>query len=283
MNLPPPLGHRITTVMGAAPVHANPAGGGCIANAWEITLSDQRRIFAKTVSTGSPFPAEALGLQHLHKANGVRVPHVYHADPDLLLLEFIPFGQPAADWQETLGRQLAQTHRHTDTHYGFDLDHFIGSTPQKNLPRLPDTPGAWSEFWWTYRLEPMIRRLPATHQPAFSTLESRVRHWTADTGEAPAILHGDLWSGNAAADQNGQPILFDPAPYFGHREADLAMTRMFGGFTEPFYAAYHEAFPLQDGWSDRLNFYMLYHVLNHIVLFGNSYLPQAQRILARCK
>lgn len=266
---------------GQRPRQVFPAGGGCIARAFRLELPDGRRVFAKTLAGADPFPAEAMGLRALQVPGGVRVPEVLHLAPGALFLEWITFRTPPPGFQRELGRRLATTHRKTADSFGFDLDHVIGSTPQKNTPQVPFHPGAWAAFWWEYRLEPMIRRLPGPLASRFAALESRITALLDGTDEPPSILHGDLWSGNAACDESGAPVFFDPAAYYGRREADLSMTRMFGGFHADFYAAYHEAHPLQDGWSDRLDFYMLYHVLNHVVLFGNSYLAQAEQILKR--
>lgn len=267
---------------GQAPKRITPVSGGCIAGAFRVDLPDGTRLFAKQTRGPDPFAAEALGLQHLDIPGGVRVPKVLHVETNLLMLEWIELAPSPRKDPETaqalLGEQLAVTHQKTDTAYGFPLNHVIGATPQQNLPRLPHQPGAWPEFWWTHRLEPMIRRLPADQQNAFLALEDRVSPLLEGSDETPALLHGDLWGGNVGWGTADRPVIYDPAPYYGHREADLAMTRMFGGFTPDFYRAYHEAFPLPDGWETRLDFYRLYHVLNHVVLFGASYFPQARHI-----
>lgn len=260
---------------------ARPLGGGCIASAWRLETTGGLKIFAKTVEGPSPFPAEALGLEHLRVSGGVRVPEVLWAGEEALLLEWIDFGSPCSGFQEKFGEQLATTHGRTESSFGFDLDHRIGSTPQQNLPRIPDTPGAWAEFWWSHRLQPMIRRLQPDTARNFYALEPRVIKILGENSGPPRVLHGDLWSGNAGAGPTGEPVMFDPAVYYGHPEADLAMTRMFGGFSPGFYEAYRSVQPLENGWSDRLDFYMLYHVLNHVVIFGASYLAQANALLKR--
>lgn len=281
MSAPPALARQVAAALGSRVEHSVRQGGGCVAGAWQMQLTDGRSVFVKTVSGPSPFEAEALGLRHLQVPGGVRVPEVNHVEPGLLVLENIRFGRPASDWQIQFGRRLAITHQKTDDSFGFDLDHFIGETPQANLQRIPCKPGAWREFWWTHRLEPMIRRLPRETGARFARLETRLPDIIPDTDFRPAILHGDLWSGNAAADAQGSPIMFDPAAYYGHPEADLAMTRMFGGFQPAFYQAYREVHPLEEGWSDRLDFYMLYHVLNHLILFGSGYAAHAEQLFKR--
>jgi len=271
---------RVEQALGVAVSDSRPLGGGDAADARRMTTADGRDLFVKTVRDGDPFAAEALGLQRMNLPDGVRVPGVLHVEPRLLVLEYIDFGRPGPDHQRLLGEQLAVTHGVAHTAYGFDVDHYIGLTPQKNLPWIENGPGAWAEFWWTHRLEPMLHRLrdPGLRDRA-ARLETRVPDVIGDSAETPRLLHGDLWAGNVAADEHGAPVIFDPAPYYGHREADLAMTRMFGGFTPEFYDAYTATAPLPDGWRERLDFYMLYHVLNHVVIFGSGYAGQAERIL----
>jgi fructosamine-3-kinase len=273
------LRERLSAALGQPVINFRSARRGDAAHTFTGSLQDGRRFFAKTARIGAPFEIEALGLQRLKMTGSIQVPDVWHVEPGLLVLEQIDFGSPAPDHAQALGRGLAQMHLCLHDAYGFDADHAIGLTPQKNQPWVPQEPGAWAAFWWTHRLEPMIRRLPPEAIPAFAALETRIAGVVEDTDAAPSLLHGDLWAGNVAADSRGTPVIFDPAPYYGHREADLAMTRMFGGFGEDFYQAYHEANPLATGWQDRLGFYMLYHVLNHWILFGSSYSAQAYSLL----
>lgn len=238
--------------------------------------------FAKTVSGNSAFEMEALGLQELRCQGGVRVPDVIAVQPALLILEWIEHSTPTPDYQTRLGEQLATTHlSRTHDHYGFDQDHVIGATPQKNQPWVPAESGAWAGFWWTHRLEPMFRRLnsPDLIKKGLA-LSDKLPFLLGDPDEPASLLHGDLWSGNIAADSQGQPVMFDPAPYYGYREAELGMTRLFGGFTRDFYQAYTRTAPLPEGWEDRLDLYTLYHVLNHAVLFGAPYHQQADRLLS---
>jgi fructosamine-3-kinase len=239
--------------------------------------------FAKSVPGPSPFEMEALGLQRLRCPGGVRVPDVIAVRPNLLLLEWIEAGTPASDFQIRLGEQLATTHRiRTHTHYGFDQNHFIGATPQTNLPWVPAESGAWADFWWTHRLQPMFQRLKSPDLIRKGlTLSDKLPDLLGDPEETPSLLHGDLWSGNIVADSLGRPVMYDPAPYYGYREAELGMTKLFGGFTRDFFQAYTRTAPLPDGWQDRLDLYKLYHVLNHAVLFGSSYLRQTEALLNR--
>lgn len=273
------LRHRLENQLDQALTRWTPTGGGDAAQTYRAELRDGTRLFVKVAKTGAPFTMEALGLRRMRETGTVRVPDVLHVDDDCLVLEWIDFGHPSPDFQTQLGHGLARMHHTVDDAYGFEGDHAIGLSPQKNLPRVPAGPGTWAEFWWTHRLEPMLRRLPSKEAKPFLPLENKVLPLLSDTGETPSLLHGDLWSGNAAPDAHGAPVLFDPAPYYGHPEADLGMTRMFGGFTADFYRAYQEIRPLVEGWQERLDLYKLYHVLNHWILFGSGYRSQALDIL----
>ncbi|MGA0333502.1 MAG: fructosamine kinase family protein [Kiritimatiellia bacterium] len=255
--------------------------GGDAAQAWRIDVENGRKFFLKTASSPGSFAVEAEGLNLFSSVDGLRVPQVVDVGRNHLLLEWIDFGPPARNFQEALGQLLAKTHRELRSDfYGFTQDHTLGRTPQKNLPQVPAHPGSWAEFWWTHRLEPMVKRLncPEISRLAVS-LARRLPERITDPYGKPSLLHGDLWSGNTAADGKGMPVLFDPAPSYGHPEADLAMTRLFGGFDAAFYRSYLEQNPLEDAWESRQDLYMLYHVLNHAVLFGGGYLQQAERIL----
>jgi fructosamine-3-kinase len=269
------LGETIQTLL--------PRPGGDAASAFTCTLQNGQSYFVKTVPSGSPFHMEALGLTLLHTSEGIRVPKVIAVGDSFLVLELLTFGPEGPGFQEELGRRLAITHHSCRSEaYGFQKDHWIGATPQKNTPRVPYTPESWSEFWWTHRMEPMVQRLQHPEiLRRVSRLQSRLPDLLGPCSETPCLIHGDLWSGNRAADQRGTPVMFDPAPSYSHREAELGMCRMFGGFTETFYRAYDETFPLEEGWRDRQEIYMLYHVLNHAVLFGSGYLRQAIGILSR--
>lgn len=269
--------------LGQKVLRSLPLGGGGPAVAEELIFADGSRAFLKRVSSGSPFKMEALGLNRLHCPQGVRVPQVLMCAEDYLLLEWLEAGSPTRDFQIKLGRQLAMTHRECrGIAYGFDEDHVIGATPQKNQPWTVPSPGSWAGFWWSHRLSPMLERLG---DPGLGVLgrklSDRLDRLLTVPPVPPSLLHGDLWSGNVMADAQGQPCMFDPAPYYGHPEAELAMTRMFGGFTEDFYRAYQELTPLDPDWEPRQDLYMLYHVLNHAVLFGGGYRSQAAEILRR--
>ena len=282
MSLQEAIAQAISKATGVAFRIENQHGvaGGCI-NRSEILSGAGRRYFVKFNEARRlvMFEAEAEGLAEITRSNSVRVPypicHGTHADQAYLVLECLDIGDVTAQSDEVLGRQLAVMHRSTNGQFGWVRDNTIGSTPQINTQETD-----WVTFYDEHRLrfqldlatengyakglqplgEKLLEKLPAfftTHQPQ------------------PSLLHGDLWGGNHAAMRDGTPVIFDPAPYYGDRETDLAMTELFGGFGVRFYAAYREAWPLDAGYALRKELYNLYHVLNHLNLFGGGYRGQA--------
>jgi len=273
-------------------------GGGCINDAARIILSSGERLFLKfnADAPAGMFEREAEGLAHLQKATSLRVPTPLLAGeadagtPAFLVLEDIsvPRRQAsakttgAADFDERLAQGLAELHRAHGPAYGFYHDNFIGSTPQPN-----QWANSWSEFFREQRLHHMIRLLHAEGRLQGEPLSTamrfleRVDDLLAGADAEPSLLHGDLWGGNVMRDGDGSPALIDPACYYGHREADLAMTRLFGGFSLRFYQIYAELFPLAEGSRERMDVYNLYHLLNHALLFGGSYLHQALETMRR--
>ncbi len=260
-------------------------GGGSIANAQKIRLKSGRELFLKTgAQDRRMFEKEASGLGELRKSGAIRVPEVLLVTDDFLLLEYIPTAQPRGEFFERFGRQFAQLHRLTTNSFGFYEDNFIGSTVQKNIPSV-NAASNWTGFYWEYRLDFQFRLAEkngfadAEMRQFFQKLENKINEILSGSEEPPTLLHGDLWSGNFLADSQNQPVLIDPAVYYGHREADLAMTKLFGGFDASFYDAYRESYPLPDGYHYRENIYKLYHVMNHLNLFGRSYYDQAIRLI----
>lgn len=226
------------------------------------------------------FAAEFAGLQALAQTQTLRVPApvVYgrsnsHA---FLVLEYLELGRshPASD--RLLGQQLARLHQQVQPYFGWHRDNTIGSTLQPN-PQSNN----WLNFWREHRLEFQLQ-LAAKNgyggrlQNKGERLCSELDVFFTSYMPTPSLLHGDLWAGNAAADKQGQPVVFDPACYYGDREADLAMTELFGGFSQDFYAAYQEIWALNEGYRVRKSLYNLYHILNHLNLFGDNYLRQAE-------
>ncbi len=260
-------------------------GGGSIADAQKIRLKSGREFFLKTgAQDRRMFPKEANGLRELRKSGAIRVPEALLVTDELLLLEFIPAARPGGGFFERFGRQFAQLHRLSADSFGFYEDNFIGSTVQLNIP-LAGAASDWVKFYWENRLAFQFRLAEKNGfaddemRKLFQKLENKIDGILLGSEEPPALLHGDLWSGNFLADSQNQPVIIDPAVYYGHREADLAMTKLFGGFDAGFYAAYRECFPLPAGYDYRENIYKLYHVLNHLNLFGRSYYDQAIHLM----
>jgi fructosamine-3-kinase len=260
-------------------------GGGCINTAVRLT-DGSRSWFVKTNSAGrlAMFEAELAGLRAMAETGTIRVPRPLccgrAGDSSYLAMEWIDWGHGGALSQAEAGRQLAQMHRAQAKRFGWDRDNTIGSTPQINT-----WTDDWTEFWRENRLGYQLQ-LAATHgyggrlqQLGKRLLESFAA--LIDHDPRPSLIHGDLWGGNIGFDQNTAPVLFDPASYFADREAELAMTELFGGFAEPFYAAYNETWPLDPGYKVRKHLYNLYHILNHLNLFGSGYAGQAQRLIER--
>jgi fructosamine-3-kinase len=257
-------------------------GGGDINDAFRVELSDGRTVFVKTNAKADArmFPTEARGLAWLAEAGALRVPAVLAAAPSFLALEYIEAGQPSAEHDERLGRGLAALHRFGAPSFGLDHDNFIGRLPQSNRQL-----GSWADFFRAERLEPQVlaaeraglvrKSLRAAFERLYAVLEDRV-----GPAEPPARLHGDLWGGNLHTDAGGEPWLIDPAAYGGHREMDLAMMRLFGGFGSRVFAAYQEAHPLAGGYEERVPLYQLYPLLVHVNLFGGGYVGSVSRAVS---
>lgn len=283
----------IADALGAELESARALGGGSINAAWSVVLADGRELFVKSNAEAPPdmFALEARGLELLRDgivdAEDLSVPALIHVGPRVLVLELLDAGPPCADFDERLGRGLAALHRSgarlgaRQGGFGLDHDNYIGSEPQPNA-----IVATWSEFYRRRRLTPMLERaaarglvspeLRARFERLFEVLDER-----CGEPEPPARLHGDLWAGNLHRDARGRPVLIDPAVYLGHREVDLAMMRLFGGFSPRCFAAYHECAPLAPGWERRVDLYQLYPLLVHVVLFGAGYLSGVESALRR--
>ena len=257
-------------------------GGGCINQAFK--LSDGRRNFFVKTNRAARLPmfeAEHAGLTALLSTGTVRAPKPVclgiTGERAYLVLEYLDLN--SAGDSDALGRQLAALHGHTSAKFGWQQDNTIGSSPQINA-----WSANWIEFLRQHRLGYQLKlaRNNALGQPLIEQGQRLLEHlpdFFTDYRPPPSLLHGDLWGGNAAYTSGGQPVVFDPAVYFGDREADLAMTELFGGFPSRFYAAYQEAWPLDPGYATRKKLYNLYHILNHASLFGGSYADQATRMI----
>jgi fructosamine-3-kinase len=265
---------------------AAPVGGGSINRAWRVGAG-AASLFLKVNAAEriDMFVAEAEGLRELERAAAIRVPQVIDlgcaGGSAFLALEWLDFGRSSASAERRLARRLAAQHRVTSTSHGWVRDNVIGSTPQPNEP-CDD----WADFFRERRLEHQLelaRRnaMPSETESLLTKLVAAVPALLAGHEPQPSLLHGDLWSGNRATLRDGVPVVFDPAVYFGDRETDVAMTRLFGGFGPAFYDAYMDEMPLPGGWERRTDLYNLYHVLNHFNLFGSAYLDSAHSMALR--
>jgi protein-ribulosamine 3-kinase len=264
--------------------------GGDISTAAQV-FSSEGVFFIKWNHAGTSLPdtidmfeAEARGLDLLRQTDALYIPQVIgygqQLDKSYLILDYIDPGQPDEQYWETLGQSLAVLHSHTQATFGLDFPNYIGSLEQTNTPTVSGI-----DFFFEHRLLPQAGMalykglLTKTTYDALFRLRDRLPDILPH--ERPALLHGDLWSGNVMVTEQGQPALIDPAVYYGFREADLAHTRLFGGFDQRFYDAYDEAFPLHDGFDERIAIYNLYPLLVHVNLFGSGYVSGVERVLKR--
>lgn len=273
-------------------VQSRRIAGGDINDAYGLVLSDGTRLFMKSNAkqNQSFFTAEAAGLYAIAQTGAIHTPHLLCSGTDeerggisFLLMEFIDSGHRAANYWETFARQLAALHQASAGdlvpagRYGFAGDNYIGARKQVNTPQE-----RWIPFFRDCRLAPQFEDAASYFTEADRKRIVRLLDHLEDflvEPKHPSLLHGDLWSGNVMTGSDGKAWLIDPAVYVGHAEADLAMTELFGGFPHAFYAAYREAFPMQDGYEDRRDLYNLYQLLNHLNLFGASYLLSVRRIV----
>jgi protein-ribulosamine 3-kinase len=260
--------------------------GGCINQVYRFTT--QRGVFCLKYNRTDAFPgmfeAESRGLKRLKEAAELPVPSVIHQSTlthfSYLLLEYLEPGIPLHSMMYDFGRALARLHKHRATYFGEEQDNYMGALPQSN--RKHDN---WISFFVEERLERQVslarekgqidKEDASLFQRLFKQLENLL------PVELPSLVHGDLWGGNYLVMKDGTACLIDPAVYYGHREIDLAMSRLFGGFDSSFYRGYQEEYPLEKGWEERMDIYNLYPLLVHLNLFGSGYLEQILSIVRR--
>lgn len=265
-------------------------GGGCINSAARLDTS-AGPFFCKHNASPLPglFSKEAACLEAMRSSGtSLVIPRVIaHADPSggapgFLITELLEPGSRVRDFDERLGRGLAELHRSTAGAFGFETDTYCGAITQPN----PWT-GSWVEFYRTHRLGHQLRLaregglLGRGEARTFERLLDRLPDLLAGPQEPPALIHGDLWSGNLHVSPAGTPALIDPASYYAHREAELGMMTLMGGYPARVYDAYDEAYPLASGWRDRTPLYELYHLVNHANLFGGGYVSQTMSLVQR--
>lgn len=263
-----------------------PASGGCINNGGKVVVGGKDFFVKWNDRSRYPgmFQAEAKGLHILGASETLRIPEVIHVGEEgsfqYLLLEYIDDGRRSPDFWESFGRGLAKMHKHSAPRFGLDHNNFIGSLPQDNCES-----GSWIEFFIERRLRSQLaialqnNGLNKSAASDFDKLFAKLNSLLPD--ERPSLLHGDLWGGNLMIADNGEACLIDPAVYYGHREVDLAMTQLFGGFDSVFFESYNEEFPLLPGYRERLDLYNLYPLLVHVNLFGGGYAAQVMSVLRR--
>lgn len=259
--------------------------GGCINSAYILEGDNAQSFFIKLNQSGllSMFEAEFAGLEEISKSETVKVPQPIvcgiSTDKAFIVLEKISIGSGNANSDVKLGQQLAALHQINQPYYGWQQNNTIGSTKQIN-----DSSDNWMSFWREHRLGFQLSlaekkgyggSLIRSGERLSESLDCFFSNYTPQ----PSLLHGDLWSGNASTTKSGEPIIYDPACYYGDREADIAMTELFGGFGSNFYAAYNESYPLDSDYTIRKTLYNLYHILNHLNLFGEGYLHQAENMI----
>lgn len=278
--------------------------GGCINQSWKVTDSNHKHWFIKinTVDLLTMFIAESEGLDEISKTNSIRTPEsICYGSTDefsyfiLEFLELSPLSHSSLSNQGQAGEQLANMHldhsknssknnsknssNNNATSFGWHRNNTIGSTPQINQQN-----NNWVTFWKENRL---IYQLELSHKNGFTTksyekglaLADNIQHFFSAYTVKPSLLHGDLWGGNISADNHGNPVIYDPAVYYGDREADIAMTELFGGFNQEFYSAYNAHYALDEGYKTRKTLYNLYHILNHFNLFGSGYASQSEQMI----
>lgn len=255
-------------------------GGGCISQTARLQFADGTKRFLKWASQRDAisglFREEAQSLAALRAAGSIRVPDVIDTHDDdeefsYILLEWLEPGHATSKSWRDLGTALAALHRNQSTQYGWRSNNFIGSLPQSN-----DAHGSWVDFWRDQRLLPQLARAETRFDKRDTT---RLERLLADldsligigNDEGPSLLHGDLWSGNVHMLNDGTPAVIDPSAYYGHREVDLAMSKLFGGFDMEFYRAYEASWPCKEDAGERMLVYQLYYLLVHVNLFGGSY------------
>ncbi|MCA9631899.1 MAG: fructosamine kinase family protein [Myxococcales bacterium] len=286
------LQRALSAALGASVVQSGYLSGGDINIALRCKLDDGREVFLKTNASAPKgmFSAEAQGLEWLRQAEMLRIPDVLAVsqpgDPEqFLVLEYLEPGQRRRDFDEALGRGLAELHRSLpdDARFGLDHDNYIGRLPQGNRVS-GEAARDWAAFYVEQRLEPQLKLAQnsglasSKMRHGFSKLLPKVSELVGEP-EPAARLHGDLWGGNLHTAPSGEPVLIDPAAYAGNREMDLAMMRLFGGFSSGVFSAYDEAFPLSVGHGERLALYQLYPLMVHVNLFGGGYVGSVEQNL----
>lgn len=275
--------------------HHRSVGGGSVNQAYRIVDQEHRDVYGadqkgddkayflklNEASRVSMFEAEAMGLMQMADSQTIQVPRPIcwgtAAGSSYIVLEWLDIGYGTQDSWTQMGKQLAKLHQVSNAKgFGWDQNNTIGFIPQVN----PWT-DSWATFWRDHRIGYQLKlaRKRGGHFPQQDELLQAIPELLADHHPQPSLVHGDLWSGNAAVTLAGNPIIFDPATYYGDREVDLAMSELFGRFPDAFYRAYDATFPMEPGYAQRKELYNLYHILNHFNQFGGGYESQSNSII----
>lgn len=260
--------------------------GGDINKVYKVTTKDRVFCVKHNFNSGlsGMLKQEAMALEELNRKSNFHVPKVIGSyesqNTQFLIMDFIPKGEIGADFWDDFGEKLAEMHSMSRPAFGWDHDNYIGSLHQSN-----NNHDSWGDFYSTERILPQTR-LAVDHGKCPQELAVRIEKLCATfeaqfPKEPPSLLHGDLWSGNYMVDLDGNPVLIDPALYYGHREMDLGMMLLFGGFHESLYAAYEKIYPLEKDWQQRIALTQLYPLLVHVNLFGGGYLQQVETVVRK--
>lgn len=266
--------------------NATPLSGGDINDVYKIETNEETIVVK--INDLIRFPEmlekEFRALRYLKNASKANYPqpisHFSDNASQYLAMEYIPEGSNSTSGQRILGLHLADQHKCSNESFGWKEDNYIGSLPQPNSFKSD-----WSDYYAENRILYQIK-MAFDNGIISKEVLNKVERFCAKIEElfpkeSPALLHGDLWGGNYLIDQNEQPLFYDPAVYYGHREIDIAMTRLFGGFSQAFYESYNTAFPLEKGWENRIQYGQLYPNLVHLNLFGVGYLSSVMDVVGR--
>jgi len=249
-----------------------------------IQTKSGKVYFLKGGTKGRMYICEKNGINEIRKTGIFKLPEVFFAEDDFLVSTYVEISTPSRSFYSRFGKQLAQMHRFQSDKFGFYENNFIGRNEQINIPEKEEEHD-WVAFYFNkrllyqYKLAESNGYATSELRRGISKLESKIEEILEGSEEPPCLLHGALWNGNFLCNQDDEAVLIDPAVYYGHREAEMSMTKLFGGLPKSFYDAYQAENPLPEGWQYREGIYKLYHILNHLNIFGRVYLEGSESII----